>query len=305
MNFDEGKAARFPSPTALPWDDTEHGEWQRANRRWWEANPMRYDWNAPVTAAPGTRAWFEEIDRRSFASHIVPQGREPFDGLIPYGDLNGRDVLEIGVGMGSHAQILARRARRFVGVDMTTAAVQATRQRFKVFGLRGSVLQMDGERLAFPSHSFDLVWSWGVIHHSANTRRILEEIRRVLRATGEARIMVYHKAFVPWYVYDGFLRGVLQGRRWKYGSTASVVQSITDGALARYYTRHAWSEVTRGLFQVKELGVYGNRGEALPIPAGRLKERLTAAIPRRWFSFFLTQLRQGRLLYSRLQPVQE
>ncbi|MBK7629848.1 MAG: class I SAM-dependent methyltransferase [Ignavibacteriales bacterium] len=56
------------------------------------------------------------------------------------------------------------------------------------------MLKMDAEALQFEDNSFDFVWSWGVIHHSSNTRKILEEIQRVLKPGGEAIIMVYHRS---------------------------------------------------------------------------------------------------------------
>ena len=65
-----------------------------------------------------------------------------------------------------------------------------TRRRFDVYGLPGRIERMGAERMAFPDESFDLVWSWGVVHHSANTLAILEAIRRVLRPGGLSLIHI-------------------------------------------------------------------------------------------------------------------
>jgi ubiquinone/menaquinone biosynthesis C-methylase UbiE len=54
---------------------------------------------------------------------------------------------------------------------------------------------LDAEQLALAEGSFVVFWSWGVIHHSANTRRILDEMHRVLRPGGSAVVMVYHRGF--------------------------------------------------------------------------------------------------------------
>ena len=64
---------------------------------------------------------------------------------------------------------------------------------------------MDAEQLQFPDSSFDLIWTWAVIHHSSNTRRILEEMRRVLRPGGKAIVMVYHRTFWEYYVQGAVL----------------------------------------------------------------------------------------------------
>src|SRR5262245_56107593 len=127
-NFDgsafRNKAAGFEQPAQLPPDESTAKRWQEANKSWWESTPMRYDWREAIAAAPGTKAYFEEIDRRFLAAvrQYLPWRGEPFEGLIPYGELEHMDVLEIGVGQGTHAQLIASRARSFTGIDLTDAA---------------------------------------------------------------------------------------------------------------------------------------------------------------------------------------
>ena len=264
---------------------------------------MRYDWRQPLAGVQGELEWFREIDRRLFDSTVLPPARRAFESLLPRDTLTEKRVLEIGVGMGSHAQILAEAAQEFVGIDFTRPAVTATMRRLRLAGAhRASVLQMDAERLAFPDGAFDLVWSWGVIHHSASTRRALEEIRRVLKPDGFALVMVYHRALVPWLVYAGLIRGLVRGRIFHSRGIHRLVQGFTDGALARYYTLAEWRREISGLFEADSLEIYGNRGEVLPLPASRLKDSLTRCIPESLLRFWLSDCGQGTLLFSRLRP---
>src|SRR5262249_31952063 len=145
---------------------------------WWEAAPMRYDWRQELVETPGSESYFKEIDRRFLASarSFLPWCKIPFDNIIPFDDLRDMDVLEIGVGQGTHAQLLASHCRSFTGIDITVAATTMTTKRFQLFNIPGTVLQMDAEYMEFPNNSFDYVWSWGVIHHSADTQRVLKEI---------------------------------------------------------------------------------------------------------------------------------
>ena len=121
------------------------------------------------------------------------------------------DVLEIGVGFGSdHSQIAQTNPKSLTGVDLTQRAIENTKMRFEVLGLN-SLLQTDNaEALSFQSNSFDAVYSWGVLHHSPNTKKCLEEVFRVLRPNGFAKIMVYHKnsptGWMLWVKY-ALLRG--------------------------------------------------------------------------------------------------
>jgi len=265
---------------------------------------MRYDWRQPVPGAPEELGWFREIDRRLFGATVLAPAPRPFESLLPRDALGGKTILEVGVGMGSHAEILAEAAGEFVGIDLTRPAVAATRRRLQLTGRQHAVLlQMDAEKLAFPDATFDLVWSWGVIHHSASTRRALEEIRRVLKPEGRALVMVYHRAFMPWLIHTGVIRRFLAGGVFRSRGIHRLVQERTDGAIARYYSPAEWRNEISGLFEAESLEVYGNRGEVLPLPAGALKDSLTRRIPEPVLRFWLTTCGQGTLLFSRLRPV--
>ncbi|MDA8999498.1 class I SAM-dependent methyltransferase, partial [Gammaproteobacteria bacterium] len=124
----------------------------------------------------------------------------------------GLDVLEIGVGFGSdHSQIAEQTPKSLTGIDLTERAIENTKTRFKTLGLN-SLLQTDNaEALSFKSNSFDAVYSWGVLHHSPNTEKCFEELFRVLRPGGFAKIMVYHtNAPTGWMLWVSY--ALLRGR---------------------------------------------------------------------------------------------
>ena len=118
-----------------------------------------------------------------------------------FDDARGQDVLEIGVGMGADHVELARAAPRSLhGVDLTPRAIEHTRQRLAILALASELRVADAEQLPFPDASFDRVYSWGVLHHSPDTPRAVEEVRRVLRPGGVARIMIYHRRALTGYM---------------------------------------------------------------------------------------------------------
>ena len=107
---------------------------------------------------------------------------------------SGKSVLEIGVGMGAdHLEWAKSNPARLVGVDLTPRAIQHTRDRFAIYGLGAEVQTADAEALPFEAKSFDLVYSWGVLHHTPNTEQAFREVLRVLKPGGIARLMIYHK----------------------------------------------------------------------------------------------------------------
>ncbi len=124
----------------------------------------------------------------------------------------GRDVLELGVGMGAdHLEWARSRPRSLTGIDLTPKAVAYTKERLRFVGLASRLLVADVERLPLPGQAFDLVYSWGVIHHSPDTPAAALEIRRVLRPGGQARVMIYHRHSLVGYML--WLRyGLLAGR---------------------------------------------------------------------------------------------
>lgn len=277
--------------------------WQAANEAWWEAMPMRYDWRKGICFEPGTPKYFTEIDKRFFSNawQFLPWKDRPFDQLIPYEDLPHLDVLEIGVGQGSHAQLIAARAKSFTGIDLTEAARSGTARRLEAHGIPAKILRMDAEEMAFLDASFDFIWSWGVIHHTADTRRALKEMSRVLRPGGRATVMVYHRNWWNYYVVGGFLRGVLQGQLKEKGDLHRVAQGVTDGAIARYYRRDEWRDVVHGLFDVEDISIYGPKSDVIPIPAGKVKSFLERAVPSVITRTMTNSMRMGSFLVARMR----
>ena len=146
------------------------------------------------------------------------------------------------MGNGSHAQLLATYAKDFTGIDLTDYGVNSTSKRIEIFGLNNArILQMNAEELKFEDNSFDFIWSWGVVHHSANPRRILKEIHRVLKPGGTFKAMVYYRSFWSYYAF-AILTGVFKGYFFQGDSLHEAAQKITDGAIARSYSRAEWRQ---------------------------------------------------------------
>jgi ubiquinone/menaquinone biosynthesis C-methylase UbiE len=300
MNKENKLPKGFSTPIGHPAMTEEQSEWQKQSQSWWESNPMRYDWQSHISAPEFSREFFEEIDRRHFfdAARYTPPRQHPFDELIPFDRLSQWKVLEIGVGNGSHAQLIAPHCQSYIGIDLTEYAVQSTQRRFEVFNIEGSIRQMDAEKMDFPDGSFDFIWTWGVIHHSSNTEQILREMRRVLRPGGRAVIMVYHRSFFYYYIFNGIFRGLIRGGLLKAGSLHKLVQLHTDGAIARFYTVREWRSLIEKYFMLDNLRIKGQKSELFPLPASHFKDTLMNLTPNALCRFVLNTLRQGSFLIT-------
>ena len=102
-------------------------------------------------------------------------------------------VLEIGIGLGADHQRFAKAGPDLYGIDLTERAIEHTRRRLATFNLASNLAVGDAEALDFPDEWFDVVYSWGVLHVTPDTPKAVSEVWRVLKPTGVARIMIYHK----------------------------------------------------------------------------------------------------------------
>ena len=266
----------------LPEPDTEQ-KIQTKSKGWWESNPMSYDWHQLRGESDGTREFFENLDNDFLGSSpFYREGSCPFDGLIPFSQLEGKRVLEIGCGMGTHAQLFSQSGCSYTGNDLTARAVETTRKRLSFQGIEPDIRQMDAQKLEFGPESFDFVWSWGVIHHSANTEKIVREIHRVLKPGGECRLMVYHTRSIAAYVT--LVRGILSGKTLKGMSRQDIYSHYSDGYLARFYTRSEFGELlSQNGFAPVNISLLGQKTELFPIPgkgiSGKIKSGVLAAMP--------------------------
>ena len=247
-------------------DDTNFADVQKENEKWWTERTMSYDWSAAISDPKYSSEWFDEIDRRFIHdSRLFAHAEKPFDKLIAFDQLAGKKVLEIGCGMGFHAELMTRAGADVTCIDISETSVSAARERMKLKQLNARILRHDAETLPFPDRHFDYVWSWGVIHHSACTARIVREISRVLVDDGECRIMVYNRdgasAWRSIIKYHVLMLGALRGR-----SLDESLNHGTDGFHARHYSRDQLDDLFRAFFADVNSVVCGQLPDAIPLP---------------------------------------
>lgn len=225
---------------------------------------MSYDWKDRVVEQKFSAQWFDEIDRRFVhGARLFAHDVTPFDRIIPYDQLRGKRVLEIGCGMGYHSELMLRAGAVLTSIDISDTSVTATQARLSQRALAGDVQQMDARDLKFTDASFDFVWSWGVIHHSTQTGLIVKEIHRVLKPGGEARIMVYNLNSMGAYVTIvlDYLTGFWRGR-----TLDECLWRRSDGYMARYYSSDMLCDIMRIFFPQVTAQIFGQDADAVPLP---------------------------------------
>jgi SAM-dependent methyltransferase len=196
-------------------------------RKFWERGPVGTDARITGDLAPRSAEWFAQVEENRYA-------REPFiHAVAQFTRHRDARLLEIGVGAGSDHLQWARAGCICHGVDLTDAAIEATRAHLALHGLASDLRRVDAEILPFADASFDVVWSWGVIHHSERPERIIAEIHRVLRPGGVFLGMFYNRrslaVFAEWLKHAAFA-----GRPWR--SFADVLWHHFESAGTKAYT---------------------------------------------------------------------
>ncbi|HTV02490.1 MAG TPA: class I SAM-dependent methyltransferase [Luteitalea sp.] len=145
-----------------------------------------------MTSHPvGSREFFDDLDDYRFDKlHYLPK-------LVDFNGFAGKQVLEIGCGIGTDLVRFAKGGARVTGIDLAQASIELARQNFALHDVTAEDLRVaDGAALPFDRASFDVVYAHGVLQYAADAPAVVAEARRVLRPGGLAIFMVYNR--VSW-----------------------------------------------------------------------------------------------------------
>lgn len=181
----------------------------------------------------GSRDYFDEVEaRKYFLEPHIPA-------FAQFGRWRGRKVLEIGAGLGTDAVNFARTGADVTVVELSKRSLELCRKRFEIYGLRGQFYAGNAEELSrfVPIETYDLVYSFGALHHTPSPARVLAEIRKYMGPDSELRVMLYAKWSwkVLWivlrYGYRGFWRLdrlIAEHSEAQFGSPVTATYSLRE-----------------------------------------------------------------------------
>jgi ubiquinone/menaquinone biosynthesis C-methylase UbiE len=162
---------------------------------------------------------------------------------LDYQNTAGLNVLDVGCGQGIDLCEYALAGATVTGIDLTPRHVELARQHLGGLGLEGTVVEGDAEALPFADDSFDRVNSNGVLHHTPDMPKALKEIRRVLRPSGTATVIVYNRGSAHYWTEQFLHQGIIKRQLLRERSMADLlsanVEFSTIGArpLVNVYSR--------------------------------------------------------------------
>lgn len=137
----------------------------------------------------GTKEYFDEVEYKKFfvESHILK--------FTNFEKWKNKKVLEIGCGIGTAAINFAKNGADYTGVELSEESLNITKKRFEVYNQKGTFIQGNAEELSSFLHNqeFDLIYSFGVIHHSPNPEKIVNQLKNYMNKDSILKIMVYSK----------------------------------------------------------------------------------------------------------------
>ncbi|MGE5296557.1 MAG: class I SAM-dependent methyltransferase, partial [Solirubrobacterales bacterium] len=207
--------------------------------QYWDARPC----NIRHSPKPvGSREYFDEVEaRKYFVEPHIPAFAE-------FERWNGKKVLEIGCGIGTDTMRFARAGAHVTAVDLSQESLAVAARRATVFGLEDRVTfyQADAERLSdsVPVETYDLVYSFGVIHHTPHPENAIAEIRRYMGPGSTLKLMVYHR-----YSYKvlWILLKYGKGAFWKLDELVARHSEAQTGCPVTYtYSRKSVRDLAKG-----------------------------------------------------------
>jgi ubiquinone/menaquinone biosynthesis C-methylase UbiE len=155
-------------------------------REYWDKRPCNIRHSEKSV---GTREYFDEVEaRKYFVEPHIP-------GFAQFERWRGKKVLEIGCGIGTDSINFARAGAELTVVELSKKSLEICQSRFDSYGLKARFYSGNAEELAsfLQVEPYDLIYSFGVIHHTPNPEKVIEEISKYCKPGTELRIMLYSK----------------------------------------------------------------------------------------------------------------
>ena len=149
----------------------------------------------------GTKEYFNEVERKKFfvEPHILK--------FTEFPQWKNKKVLEVGCGLGTVGINFALNGADYTGVELSKESLEIAKKRFEVYNQSGKFYLGNAEQLSsfVPIETYDLIYSFGVIHHSPHPEKIVSQIKKYMNENSVLKIMLYAKDSWKNYMIDAGL----------------------------------------------------------------------------------------------------
>ena len=218
-------------------------------REFWDRRPCNMRHSAKDV---GTCQYFDEVEgRKYFVEPHIPRFAE-------FERWRDKHVLEVGCGIGTDTINFARHGAWVTAVELSGHSLEIARQRAKLYGLEDRIrfYQANAEEMTdvVPIKPYDLIYSFGVIHHTPKPERVIEQMTHYAHGGSTVKLMVYHR--YSWKVLWVILR-FGKGKFWRLSDLIARYSEAQEGCPVTYTfaKKKTIQLLSRYSFRVTELWV--------------------------------------------------
>ncbi len=216
-------------------------------QKYWNNRPCNIRHSTKLV---GSKEYFDEVEaRKHFVEPHIP-------GFAEFDRWNGKKVMEIGCGIGTAMINFARAGAQVTAVDLSDASLDLAKQRANVYGLQDQIsfYPANAEELTHyvPIDTYDLIYSFGVIHHTPHPENVIEQIRSYVKPGSTVKIMVYYR--YSWKVL-WIIMTYGKGQFWRMNELVATYSEAQEGCPVTYiYSKQEARELLKG-FEVIDMQV--------------------------------------------------
>ena len=193
-------------------------------KKYWNDRPCNVRHSKKDT---GTKEYFDEVEAKRYTA-------EPHIPLFAdFESYKGKKVLEVGCGMATEGINFVKHGAEYTGTDLSEESLELAKKRFGVYNKEGKFYAGNSEELTsfVPVETYDLIYSFGVIHHSPQPEKIISEIKKYMNKDSTLKIMLYASESWKNYMIDaGYDQPEAQyGCPIAYTYTKDEVRELLDG----------------------------------------------------------------------------
>ena len=193
-------------------------------KKYWNDRPCNVRHSKKDT---GTKEYFDEVEAKRYTA-------EPHIPLFAdFESYKGKKVLEVGCGMATEGINFVKHGAEYTGTDLSEESLELAKKRFGVYNKEGKFYAGNSEELTsfVPVETYDLIYSFGVIHHSPHPEKIISEIKKYMNKDSTLKIMLYaSESWKNYMIEAGYDQPEAQyGCPIAYTYTKDEVRELLDG----------------------------------------------------------------------------
>ncbi len=212
--------------------------------QFWDKSPLCTE---IIPYTPGTREFFDY-------HNTLRRKEEPVEfqrAIYEYDQFAGKEALDIGCGPGYVVALYASHGANVTGVDISSRSIELACARMDIYGLKASIKKANAEELPFEGNMFDIVTSFGVLHHTPNTEKAVREAIRVLRPGGRIILMFYNKNSFAYRILFPLKRFLQKAHRGKLAQTQVNQVDGLENPLGKVYSKRDLMPMLRGIEEIE------------------------------------------------------